>query len=121
MILHQTVKQRLVDMEKSGVIYCILCVECLATYVGETKRKLCKRVDEHKKAVRVADFNESVITEHAWNAGHGVDSIWAHGVTVLDQYKDLHPTLALEAFHIQKQPLPLDRGLLPPIPPTTTC
>ena len=56
MILHQTLKQRLVDMEKSGVIYCILCAECLATYVGETKRKLCKRMDEHKRAVRMADL-----------------------------------------------------------------
>ena len=26
-------------------------------YVGETKRKLCKpRMDEHKRAVRMADF-----------------------------------------------------------------
>ena len=117
---HRTLNQRLVhpkdaipDMEKSGVICCILCAECLATYVGETKRKLCKRMDEHKRAVRMADFNVSVIAEHAWNAGHGVD--W-NGVTILDQHKDLHPRLALEAFHIRKQPLPLnrDKGSLPP-------
>ena len=117
---HQTLKQRLVhpkdaipDMEKSGVIYCIPCAECPATYVGETKRKLCKRMDEHKRALRMADFNVSVVAEHAWSAGHGVD--W-NGVTILDQHKDLHPRLTLEAFHIWKQPLPLnrDRGSLPP-------
>ena len=117
---HQTLKQRLVhpkdaipDMEKSGVIYCIPCAECLATYVEETKRKLCRRMDEDKRAVRMADFGVSAIPEHAWNAGHGVD--W-NGVTILDQHKDLHPRLALEAFHIWKQPLPLnrDRGSLPP-------
>ena len=117
---HQTLKQRLVhpkdaipDMEKSGVIYCIPCAECPATYVGETKRKLGKRMDEHKRAVRMADFNVSAVAEHAWSAGHGVD--W-NGVTILDQYKDLHPRLALEAFHIWKQPLPLnrDRSSLPP-------
>ena len=84
-----------------------------ATYVGETKRKLCKRMDEHKSTVRMADFNVSAIAEHAWNAGHGVD--W-NGVTILDQHKNLHPRLALEAFHTQKQPLPLnrDRSSLPP-------
>ena len=117
---HHTLKQRLVhpkdaipNMEKSSVIYCIPCAECPATYVGETKRKLCKRMDEHKRTVRMADFNVSAIAEHTWNAGHGVD--WS-GVTTLDQHKILHPRLALEAFHIQKRPLPLnrDRGSLPP-------
>ena len=110
---HRTLNQRLVhpkdaipDMKKSGVICCIPCAECLATYVGETKRKLCKRMDEHKSTVRMADFNVSAIAEHGWNAGHSVD--W-NGVTILDQHKNLHPRLALEAFHIRKQPLPLDR------------
>ena len=49
------------DMEKSGVIYCIPCAECPATYVGETKRKLCKRMDEHKRALRMADFSVSAV------------------------------------------------------------
>ena len=61
--------------------------------MGEAKRKLCKRMDEHKRAVRMADFNVSAIAEHGWN---GVD--W-NGVTILDQHKDLHPRLALEADH----------------------
>ena len=116
---HQTLRQRLIhpkdvilDMEKSDVVFCIPCADCPATYVGETKRKLCKRMDEHKRAVRMEDFNTSAIAEHAWNAGHGVN--W-NGVTVLDQPKKLHPRVALEAFHIRKQLLPLnrDRGSLP--------
>ena len=61
----------------------------------------------------MADFNVSAIAERAWNAGHGVN--W-NGVTILDQHKELHPKLALEAFHIRKRPLPLNRdmGSLPP-------
>ena len=77
---HQTLRQRLVhlkdplpDMERSNVVYCIPCAECPATYVGETKRKLCKRIDEHKRALRMCDFNASAVAEHAWNAGHHVD------------------------------------------------
>ena len=123
---HQTLKQRLVhpkdaipDMEKSGVIYCIPCAECPATYMLEKLRGSCARgwMNTRDRALRMADFNVSAVAEHAWSAGHGVD--W-NGVTILDQHKDLHPRLALEAFHIRKQPLPLnrDRGSLLP---TTTC
>ena len=70
-------------------------------------------MDEHKRALRMADFNVSAVAEHAWSAGHGVD--W-NGVTILDQHKYVYPRLALDAFHIRKQPLPLnrDRGSLPP-------
>ena len=106
-------KDAIPDMKKSNVVYCIPCAECPVTYVGETKRKLCKRVDEHMRAVRMADFNSSALAEHAWNAGHRVD--WSE-VTILDQHENLHVRLTLEACHIRKQPLPLnrDKGSLPP-------
>ena len=98
---------------RDAVVYCIPCAECPATYVGETKRKLCKRVDEHRRAVRMADFNSSALAEHAWSAGHNVD--WSE-VTILDQHENLHMRLSLEACHIRKQPLPLnrDKGSFPP-------
>ena len=67
------------------------------------EKKLCEKMDGHKRAVKMADFNVSAIAEHAWNAVHSVD--W-NLVTVLDQHKNLHPRLELETFHIQKQPLP---------------
>ena len=54
-------------------------------------------MDEHKRAVTMADFNVSAIAEHACNAGHGVD--W-NGATILDQHKDLHPRLTLEMFKV---------------------
>ena len=110
---HRTLKQSLVhpkdaipDMKKSNVVYCIPCAECLATHVGETMRELCKRVDEHMRAVRMADFNSSALAEHAWNAGDRVD--WSEE-TILDQHENLHIKLSLEACHIRKQPLPLNR------------
>ena len=58
------------------------------------------------RAVRMADFNSSALAEHAWNAGDRVD--WSE-VTILDQYENLHIRLSLEACHIRKQPLPLNR------------
>ena len=79
-------------MKKSNVVYCIPCAESPATYVGETKRKLCKRVDEHMRAVRMTDFNSSALAEHAWNADHRVD--WSK-VTILYQHENLLVRLSL--------------------------
>ena len=83
------------------------CAECQATYVGETKRKLCKRLEEHKRAVRMANLNASAIAVYAWNVGHAVDC--RGRVTVLDQHQNLYPRLTLELYHIRKQPHPLNR------------
>ena len=67
---HKTLMQRLVhlkdvvlEMERSDVAYCIPCGNCLAIYVGETKRRLCRRVDEHKRAIQRADFEVSALAE----------------------------------------------------------
>lgn len=46
-------------------------------HMGETKRKLCKRLEEHKRALRMADFNASAVAKHAWGAGYTVD--WSGG------------------------------------------
>ena len=99
-------KEGIPDVEKSDGVYCIQCADCPATYVGETKRKLSKRLDDHNRVVKVADFNASAIAEHAWSAGHSVN--W-DGVTVLDQHKNLYPRLILELYHIRKQSFPLNR------------
>ena len=81
-------------------------------YVGETKRKL---VDEHSRAVRMADFNSSALAEHAWSAGHNVD------ITILDQHENLHAHEALagseechlrEATPQQRQGLPCTNELI---------
>ena len=42
-------------------------------YVAENKRKLCRRLDEHKSAVRMAGIDVSAIAEHACSTGHSVD------------------------------------------------
>ena len=49
---------------------------------GRDQEKLSRRLDKHKRAVRMTDSNASAIVEAAWSAGHTVD--W-NGVTVLDQ------------------------------------
>ena len=60
-------KEGIPSVEKSDGVYWIQCADCPATYVGETKRKLSKRLDDHNRVVKVADFNASAIVEYAWS------------------------------------------------------
>ena len=110
MLVHP--KDVIPEMERPGVVYHIPCADCPAAYVGETKRRLGKRIDEHRRAVQKGEVEVSALAEHAWKSDHRVD--WEH-VSILDSSTNLHERLALEAFHIRRQPLPLnrDRGMLP--------
>ena len=61
------------EMQKSGVVYKIPCASCPASYIGQTGRRLQQRLDEHKRAIRQADFNASPLAEHVWTEQHQVD------------------------------------------------
>ena len=66
-----------------------------------------KRLDEHKRAVRKGEMELSALAEHAWKEGHGVDG---DKVAVLDNHHSLHECLSLEAYHIRKQPIALNKN-----------
>ena len=69
---HQTVgqllsgaKDRILDLDKPNVVYRVPCAGCAASYVGQTRRRLAQRLEEHKKSVAAGDFNRSALAEHA--------------------------------------------------------
>ena len=73
---------------------------------------LYTRLQEHKHAVRTADFNASVLAEHAWNQHHPIN--WDKA-TVLTSESNLHRRLTLESRYIRKSHQTLKRedgGLL---------
>ena len=88
-------KDRIPDLQRSGVVYKIPCAVCPAAYIGQTGRRLCQRLDEHKRAVKSADFNSSAL---AWTEGHPVD--WQN-VSILSCYPDSHHRLVKEAILIR--------------------
>ena len=104
-------KDVMLDIERSNVLYHVPYVDCHATYVGERKRKLGKRMDEYRRAVQRVEVEVSALAEHVWKSDHKVD--WGH-VAILDCNSNLHEWLTLVACHISRQSLPLnrDRGML---------
>ena len=90
-------KDRVPELQILGVIYKSPCGNCPMVYIGQTGRRLCKRLSEHKRAIRTADFNSSALAEHAWTASHPVD--WEN-TCVLSSCPDYHSRLIQEAIHI---------------------
>ena len=41
-------KDRVPELQRSGVVYKIPCANCPMVYIGQTGRRLCKRLSEHK-------------------------------------------------------------------------
>ena len=57
--------------DKKNCIYQIPC-ECGDSYIGETKRPLEVRVQEHQKFTRMGETSRSGLAEHAWTNGHNI-------------------------------------------------
>ena len=47
------------------MVYRVPCGDCPATYVGPTKRRLEKRIDEHRRAIQRAEVETSALAERA--------------------------------------------------------
>ncbi|EZA62075.1 hypothetical protein X777_06969, partial [Ooceraea biroi] len=56
-----------------GVVYKINCVNCDACYIGQTKRQLGKRINEHKVDIRKHEGCRSVVSEHRLVNDHDFD------------------------------------------------
>jgi len=101
---------------RSNVVYRINCLNCEASYVGQTKRTLNTRINEHRSHIRRNSTQLSVITDHKLKSGHEFD--WDN-VKILDSESNLNKRLISEMIHIKKQKHGLnaqtDTALLDPI------
>ena len=64
-----SVKLKRPEMEESGV-YEISCQECDMKYIGQTKRRLETRNNEHERACKQRQEKKSSVAEHCNNTGH---------------------------------------------------
>jgi len=101
---------------RSNVVYRINCLDCDASYVGQTKRTLNTRIMEHKNHIRRNSIQHSVITDHKRKSGHEFD--WDN-VKILDSESNYNKRLISEMIYIKKQKHGLnahtDTALLDPI------
>ena len=58
--------------ERSGV-YKLQCSNCPAVYIGETRRQLCIRVQEHLDEVSSVPRKSSAFAEHLSESGHSFE------------------------------------------------
>jgi len=93
-------KDALSSFSYSNVVYQINCLDCDASYVGQTKRTLNTRVSEHRNHARRNSIQNLVITDHRSKFRHEFD--W-------DNIKILDEEIVISAF-LTTQSLALIRG-----------
>jgi len=89
----------------NNVVYKISCNDCEASYVGQTKRQLKTRVNEHFRNISSTSANPSVITEHTLQTSHSFD--WKN-VKILDTESNYFKRSISEMIHIKEQPFGLN-------------
>jgi len=115
-------KDKIIDEEKTELIYRISCKNCPSSYIGETGRKLGLRMKEHRKEVdsfttgllhtRASRARESsityksAITDHAVEENHVID--WDRAEVVAREAQRQTRWIK-EALWIRKTPTCMNR------------
>lgn len=67
-----------VNCQSSNLIYCIKCKCCKKEYVGQTKRTIKERINEHITSVKQA-YKKTEVSRHFCGTGHnGIDDMEVH-------------------------------------------
>ena len=80
---------------RAGAVYKIPCVECPATYVGETGRTLECRIKEHKRSIANEDTRNNIAVHHM-STKHQMN--WEEAAC-LDFAANYHERMFLECWY----------------------
>ena len=92
-------------LDNSNVVYKIHCCDCLASYVGQTSRKLSNRLYEHKYDCKNKKPS-SALYDHIEDTGHNINF---DKIIILDHEPNLNKRLLSEMVHIHAQNSSLNR------------
>jgi len=91
-------------MQQSNIVYKLSCSNCEASYVGQTKRQLKTRINEHEKNINLRNEDLNVISIHRL-LGH--DFNW-NEAKILDKEPSFKKRIISEMLHITQQPFGLN-------------
>ena len=80
--------------DRTNIVYKFTCKNCPAAYIGETKRTLKKRINEHRNNKN----EDSVVNMHQNSFNHQFD--W-EGAVILDNESNYKKRLMSEMMHIK--------------------
>lgn len=92
-------KDRKDSLEKSG-IYRIRCSGCDAVYIGQTRRPIKKRFNEHSKCIEYKQTQKSAFAAHAIASGHR--DVTIENVDLVKSVSDERRLDAYECVYIHK-------------------
>ena len=93
--------------EISGLVYQVSCSDCDFLYIGQTKRDLNTRLQEHKRAIKFQRPEQSALCEHSITLDHKID--W-NGATILSKEKDHTKRIFMESWFINKKSHVMNRN-----------
>lgn len=96
-------------------IYTFSCKTCRVAYVGQTKRPVATRIQEHKRDVKNKKAEATGAAEHALKYGHEMDY---DRTKISGREKGFHTRLLREAVEIIKRPKNCNRDDGMPLPRT---
>jgi len=93
-------KDRIEPQLQNDCVYKIECSNCDMTYVGQTKRRLCTRLKEHRADINKKSGLLSVVSNHRLENNHEMN--WSE-TTILDIEPSYTKRIVSEMIYIKKQ------------------
>ena len=85
--------------KRTNVVYKFNCKDCVACYIGQTKRHLEIRIKEHQNGIKKHESNYSVVSNHRVACNH--DFNWS-SVSILHSEDNLKKREISEMIYIKK-------------------
>lgn len=98
------VKDKIDTLDQTHIVYQINCNECDAKYIGQTKQKFGKRLNQHKNSIKNTDktgsSNHTALCEHTIKTKHTFDF---HNPKILKKECHYQKRLVNEMIEIKRQ------------------